>query len=68
MVLSRAAWCGTCSVVWVDYGEREQVKKGFVLDIKNEQHNKPIYTLPVKNKWNDYQLYKLQDEVIKYKF
>ena len=65
MVLSPMA-NGTCTVVWVDYGDKEQVKKGFVLEIKNEQRNKPLYTLPVKNKWTDHEqaLKKLQVEVL----
>ena len=59
---------GYCSVVWVDYGGTEKVKRGFVLDIKNEHRNKPLYTLPVKNKWTDHKqaLKKLQAEVKKF--
>ena len=56
---------GKCSVVWVDYGDKEDVAKGFVLDIKPDQRNKSLYTLAVKNSWTDYEqaLYKLQADV-----
>ena len=56
----------TCSVVWVYFGDKEQVKKGFVLDMKKEQRNKSLYSLPIKNKWTDNEqaLYKLQAEVM----
>lgn len=55
----------TCSVVWIDFGDKEEVKKGFVLDVKKDHLKKAIYTLPIKNKWTDFEqaLYKLQTEV-----
>ena len=56
---------GKCTVVWVDYGDKEEVEKGFVLDIKSEQRNKSLYTLAVKNEWTVYEqaLFKLQADV-----
>ena len=54
-----------CQVVWVDFGDKEEVKAGWFNEITREIRKKSIFSLPMKNIWKEYDtcLAKLHQEV-----
>ena len=54
-----------CTVVWVDFGDKEEVEFGRIHEITKEIRKKSIFSLPMKNTWTEYgsSLAKLHQEV-----